>query len=373
MDILRDRAYYQSQPFEVTLLQEGAIDQGGPYRDCLMQIVTDTQGENSVLTLFVPPKNESSKEFYIPNPQRKDPRYLNQFQFVGQLLGMCLRTGDSVPFYLAPIVWKWLVDEPLSHSDYTTVRTTFKHPQLLTHLQIAPAYHRVMKILSQNQENGAMMDEFGMPMFFVSISEEGEVVPLVEGGEEKQVTASNKDEFTRLIKQRQMRLYEGQLQAIKEGFLQVVSRSVVPLLTATELQERIAGKRDIDIDYLKQHTFYDGLTEDSPVVKYFWDALRSFTNEQRSMFLRFVWGRSTLPPSPEEFTEKFCIARMAPTSVAEELPEDQILPHAHTCAFQIELPQYSSEKIMKEKLLYAITNCRDIDLEWQSSTEHGFS
>jgi hypothetical protein len=40
--------------------------------------------------------------------------------------------------------------------------------------------------------------------------------------------------------------------------------------------------------------------------------------------------------------------------------------------FQLDLPTYSSEKITTEKLLYAITHCRDIDLEWQnnaSSTE----
>ena len=31
-----------------------------------------------------------------------------------------------------------------------------------------------------------------------------------------------------------------------------------------------------------------------------------------------------------------------------------MLPVAHTCFFQLELPQYSSEQIMRERLLVAI-------------------
>lgn len=212
------------------------------------------------------------------------------------------------------------------------------------------------------------LDEMDVPLKFAFFSHStGEFIEFIEGGKDKFVTQDNREEFLQVLIQFHLKDIEGQLHAMKDGFLQIVTHSLVPLLTAIELHERIAGKRDIDIEYLRQNTFYDGFADDSPVVKYFWDALRSFTNEQRSMFLRFVWGRSTLPPSPEEFTEKFCITPMILNQVNEDLSEDQLLPHAHTCAFQIELPQYSSEKIMKEKLLYAITNCRDIDLEWQSS------
>ena len=33
---------------------------------------------------------------------------------------------------------------------------------------------------------------------------------------------------------------------------------------------------------------------------------------------------------------------------------DQALPHADTCFFNIELPQYSTKEIMKEKILLAV-------------------
>jgi hypothetical protein len=44
-----------------------------------------------------------------------------------------------------------------------------------------------------------------------------------------------------------------------------------------------------------------------------------------------------------------------------------LLPEAHTCGFQLDLPEYSSERVLRTKLLYAITNCQDIDLEWRGA------
>ncbi|POM82093.1 HECT-domain (ubiquitin-transferase) family protein [Cryptosporidium meleagridis] len=43
--------------------------------------------------------------------------------------------------------------------------------------------------------------------------------------------------------------------------------------------------------------------------------------------------------------------------------EDHLLPTSHTCFFQLELPGYSSKKILKEKLLYAITEGVAIDID----------
>ena len=110
---------YQSQPFEVHLLQEGAIDQGGPYRDCLMQVVTDTQGDTAKIPLFIHSSNTSAG--YIPNPTKNSQQSLDQFTFVGMLLGMCLRTGDCLPYHFASIIWKTLARESITLSSFDEV------------------------------------------------------------------------------------------------------------------------------------------------------------------------------------------------------------------------------------------------------------
>jgi len=104
-----------------------------------------------------------------------------------------------------------------------------------------------------------------------------------------------------------------------------------------------------------QATEYSGVSESDQHVRFFWEALESFSNEEREMFLRFTWGRSRLPMTLNDFPQRFKIQSF------NSSPADQYYPVAHTCFFSLELPRYSTLDIMKEKIRYAIYNCQEID------------
>eukprot|EP00754_Rhynchopus_humris_P049742 Rhum_TRINITY_DN8559_c0_g2::Rhum_TRINITY_DN8559_c0_g2_i1::g.28671::m.28671 len=70
------------------------------------------------------------------------------------------------------------------------------------------------------------------------------------------------------------------------------------------------------------------------------------------MFLRFVSGRERVP------------VRLKIMPLQVEQP-DNFLPIASTCFFWISLPNYSSAQVLKRKLLYAISNCTDIDTDYR--------
>jgi len=72
--------------------------------------------------------------------------------------------------------------------------------------------------------------------------------------------------------------------------------------------------------------------------------------------LRFVWGRSRLPAA-SDFKEKFSLTLL----VDNQTQKDFYLPSSHTCFFALDMPAYSSEEIMREKLLKAITMCASIE------------
>ena len=109
----------------------------------------------------------------------------------------------------------------------------------------------------------------------------------------------------------------------------------------------VCGKKGVDVDLLEKHHQVDGASD--RVVKMLFKALRSFTDEEREMFLEFVWGRSRLPTGTTGWTHKFRISRFHCHD------DDNELPRSHTCFFAIDMPDYSSYEVLRKNVLIAST------------------
>ena len=134
------------------------------------------------------------------------------------------------------------------------------------------------------------------------------------------------------------------------------------LLTYRELELMVCGDAFVDVPTLRSHATYQGWDARDRVVQSFWRVFAALSNEDRSKFIRFTWGRSRLP-KPAQWTKPF--------KLTKKNGGDGQLPIAHTwCAhsayaphvicgfgfsfFQIELPSYSSDEVMRKNLLIAI-------------------
>jgi len=187
----------------------------------------------------------------------------------------------------------------------------------------------------------------------------GVEVPVCEGGAEIEVTFHNRKRYCDLV--RKARLAEGALQAqtILKGINAMVPASLLPLFTHREIELMVCGAPDIDLNELRQYTRY-GVTvdPDAPHIRILWRVLEEFTSEQRTLFLSFIWSRTRLPATEEDWSEQ-CMK----IHTLECSNPDSHLPVSHTCFFSMEWPRYSSVEVGKAKLLYAITNCTDIDAD----------
>ena len=102
----------------------------------------------------------------------------------------------------------------------------------------------------------------------------------------------------------------------------------------------------MDIDLLQRHTKYSGgLKEDSPRVIYFWKTLREMSDEDLLRFVKFCWGQERLPANDEEFIRARVRFMIKPTIDGSH--GDNALPKADTCFFNLQLPNYSSQDILK--------------------------
>ena len=119
--------------------------------------------------------------------------------------------------------------------------------------------------------------------------------------------------------------------------------------------------------------FDHGYTASSPYIKQFLHILADFDSEEQRQFLKFVTGAPRLPPGGlSALNPKLTIVRKnfssanrdsagntprsesLHTPVNELVLENYDLPSVMTCANYVKLPPYTSQAVMREKLMYAM-------------------
>ncbi len=108
----------------------------------------------------------------------------------------------------------------------------------------------------------------------------------------------------------------------------------------------------MDLEDLRANTDYAQCGPTDDLIVSFWAVLETFTAEQKAVFIQFVTGTSKVPL--EGFAglqgmrgpQKFSIHKAFDSS---------LLPSAHTCFNQLDLPNYSSMEELKTKLAIALT------------------
>ena len=144
------------------------------------------------------------------------------------------------------------------------------------------------------------------------------------------------------------------LDSIKSGFLSVIPERVFQdkLISPMELRKIFEGERDIDLPDMWEHTQMVGYNADSPPIRWLWDIIATdpdFDQIRLKKFLRFLTGLEQVPLGGFGKLDRPIVFARIPRD-----DPDSTLPSAHTCVYQMNLPEYSSKEILKQKLIYAI-------------------
>jgi len=361
-DVNPERFRQEDQSWTVKFVNEGAEDAGGPYRESLVLLCAELQ--SPLLPLFIQCPNAKegtgeNRDKYIPNPDCADPSFLQMYFFIGKLMGIAVRTKTVLDLDLSSFIWKPLVGEEPTVADLDAIDMNF--------VQFG------IRSLENPEAAGITKESFSSVIFntFVATSASGREVPLLENGASIPVTWENRLTYAKLALDYRLHECDKQIEALRRGMYEIIPPYIITLFSWRELEHRTCGKTDVDVDLLRKNTIYRGLGASSPTITKFWKVFQSFTSEERCAFLRFVWGRSRLPASSAEFERKFEIHAFERHIVdGEVLSPDRFLPQAHTCFFSVEMPDYSTEEVMKKRILYAITECVVIDTDYNPMEEY---
>mmetsp|Transcript_33470 Transcript_33470/g.105752 ORF Transcript_33470/g.105752 Transcript_33470/m.105752 type:complete len:543 (-) Transcript_33470:180-1808(-) len=401
----------QKRSFKVKFEGEGVDDYGGPYREIFTQVAAELQAtaagddaggegeaymalpalaQRCVLPLLVPtgtalnygvsddlngdldadpssspkaglgPGSVGLAGPFVPNPGADAPVLLEHFHFFGKLLGIAIRSHSVMQLSLPLLVWKRLVGELAAEEDLAEVDTAL--------------LHSVQQLRALLGDKDALREVCASLRWTVTLGH-GREVPLPRPNPKGQPTATADDAvlpeelpaYLDALVAARLNESEAQVSAMRDGLCSIVPASALALLTGPELRSLVCGRAAVDVDLLARNTDYDDeLSPSDPHVLAFWRVLRGrFDDAERAQFLRFVWARPQLPPDDRSFTQKFKM--QPPIGEDARRDPDRHLPKAHTCFFSLNLPRYTSEDIMAERMRYAMQNCVEMDADFRLS------
>ena len=181
-------------------------------------------------------------------------------------------------------------------------------------------------------------------------------VDLGPGGADRDVDASNKDEYVaRLFKFAMLDVVSKPLGKFLKGFYEVLPLAALnaAAFDPGDLELAIAGLDDVDVGDWRAHTEYSqGYDDDDPAVANFWSFVAGLPDEKRAKLLQFVTGTSRLPAGGfanlqgrDGVTKGFELRRRP--------GGDKAFPVAHTCFNRLDLPAYSDVAVLA-RILSAI-------------------
>lgn len=265
-----------------------------------------------------------------------NPDHLNYFRFAGQCLGLALYHQQLINAYFTRSFYKHILGVPVNYTDVVS---------------IDPEYAKNLQWILDHDIGELGLDlTFSVETDVFGVLEE---VELKKGGSRIPVTDQNKAEYVQLVTELRMtRAIQPQIDSFLSGFNQYIPQNLVRLFDEYELELLLSGIPEINIQDWKDNTTYVDCSAESDVVKWFWEVLEEFTEQERVLMLQFVTGSSRLPfggfskltggGGPQKFT-------------ISVVPYTQdLLPTASTCINFLRLPDYPSKDLTRDKIQVAL-------------------
>ncbi|XP_056895396.1 E3 ubiquitin-protein ligase HERC2 isoform X1 [Takifugu flavidus] len=329
--------------WKVKFVGESVDDCGGGYSESIAEMCEELQNGLTPLLIVTPNGRDESganRDCFLLNPAAKSPLHMSMFRFLGVLLGIAIRTGSPLSLNLAEPVWKQLAGMNLTIADLSEVDKDF------------------IPSLMYIRDNEATAEEFeAMTLPFTVPNASGQDIQL--SSKYSHITLENRAEYVRLAINYRLHEFDEQVSAVREGMARVVPVPLLSLFTGYELETMVCGSPDIPLHLLKSVATYKGVEPTSALIQWFWEVMESFSNTERSLFLRFVWGRTRLPRTIADFRGRDFVVQV----LDKYNPPDHFLPESYTCFFLLKLPRYSCKQVLEEKLKYAIHFCKSIDTD----------
>lgn len=336
-------------PLSIKMVGEEVQGNSGSFREFLAKVIEEVQG--STLPILMPYMgNGQFKGMFQLQPGQPSILSEKLLIYFGQIIGMAVRCGIPLPLSMMPHFWMILVDEPITDTYIANY-----DPDLHRYLQ-------EIKTITDPDTFDVFLEQNQYPnMVWQSI--DGEEVELTKGGKSSQLSFELRLQYVDLILELRKNelLCRDKMDCILAGMYTLLPMAFIRgLFTWEELELKVCGSADIDLNLLKKYSIYQvGISEDDRHIQDFWSVLQSLSSQQLKKFIKFACNQERIPkPQDASFLPPPYPLKIAPADAREE-NQDSLLIRAETCIFMVKIPRYSSYDVMHDKVLYSIQSSED--------------
>jgi len=317
------------KPLKVVFEGEQGIDEGGVAKE-FMQVVTRELLDPQFAMFKV---DEETRLLWF-NPGTFEIGL--EFELIGILIGVGIYNSIILDIPFPMVVYKRLKGGVAQQAPLTVQDLCEVDPRLGKSLGDMLAFE------------GDIAATF-CASFEVAVEEWGEwkTHELVPGGSDIPVTNANVGEYVAgYVQWVLVDSIKAQFDAFASGFMKVCGGQALEMFQPKELELLVCGNPVLDFEALERATKYDdGFDESSQTIRFFWQALHAFDDDEKRLLLKFATGSDRAPINGLA-SLTFVISRMG--------PDCDSLPTSHTCFNHLLIPEYGTFEKLHEKLRCAI-------------------
>ena len=303
---------------------EAGVDQGGVRKEFFILLIRQIFDPNYGMFNY-----NSKTRLYWFNHYSFEPKI--KYELIGTIFGLAIYNNTILDVKLPLAVYKKLLGINPSLEDLKECDKEL--------------YKNLDYILKQN--NPKLEEELDTN-FTVIDDKFGEkiIIPLKQNGNEIMINNLNKEEYVKLyIDWFFNKSIDEFFKSFEKGFYKVFHKSLIKILSPEELELIICGTQYLDFYELKRACKYEEYESDSESIKYLWEILLDFNQEEKKKFLSFVTGCDRAP------IDGLGALTIVVSNGGTDLNQ---LPTAHTCFNNLILPDYKDKEKMKKAILTAI-------------------
>ena len=235
VDVLRAKLDSRERLLAVKYKGEQGLDWGGIYRDMMERCIEDLFSDR--IDLFIPSPNSQSEEKnddvkYLPNPKyRESSDALAMYAFVGNLIGISIRTKQLMSFELCSAIWKTIVGDAVTSEDVESVDRTFIN---------------TLNQVRDYEESGDSEDfQYLFGLTFSVLDSAGNEVELIPSGAQVSVTCENRKKYVQLALDYRLNEWKQAAEAIASGVYALVPQRALSLFTWEQLERTVQGAPEV--------------------------------------------------------------------------------------------------------------------------------